>query len=325
MQVKRFMASIPLKILPFSVLMGMKLGVVSPVFGGGDEISLTDATGEKLVFHRPPSRIVSLNPDFTDTLFALGAGEDVVGTTDFCLHPDTHPGIERCGNLWSPDLEKVVSLNPDIIFATMAGNNPGTVESLRNLEIPVFVAGPQVSFSAYFRLLRRLGVILKREEEAARLIGSFRDEIRELSSRTGKEPPVDVFIQLGAKPLVTASGGTMVDELIRVAGGRNVAASLPGRYPVMSREQVLVSDPEVIIISTMGSDAPQSRNSWSCFTGLRAVREGRIHQISSDTICRLGPRLREGLREMALLLHPDIFSGSDHLPEEGTPAAGKTP
>jgi len=264
----------------------------------GKEVSLTDTTGEKLLFKQPPRRIVSLNPDFTENVIALGAGARLVGITDFCRFQNGLTSPVRLGGLWQPNLEIIVTLKPDLVLATREGNNPGIVATLRSLMIPVFVSGNSSGFQDYFELLRKLGFILRREKEADRLIGEFSGRINRIRLDSADQSPVTVFLQIGVKPLVTINKNTLIGEMIDIAGGDNIAANLSSRYPSISRERVLVDNPEVIIIAAMGSEAKEGVAFWKKFPELQSVKNQRIHIIDPDLICRLGPGLLEGISKI---------------------------
>ncbi|HDL64263.1 MAG TPA: hypothetical protein ENH12_02605, partial [Proteobacteria bacterium] len=222
----------PLLIMGVFFLWG---GVISM---GGEGIVVVDSTGETLRFSKPPLTIVSLNPDFTGNIIALGVGDRLVGITDYCRYQDDLTAPERLGGLWQPNLERIVALKPELVLATREGNNPGIISTLRRLDIPVFVSGQSSSFQNYFELLRKLGYILGREKEAGRLITEFKDRLNRIRHAASDRPLVTVFLQVGVKPLVTINKETLIGEMIEIAGGDNIAADLSSRYPSISRERV---------------------------------------------------------------------------------------
>ena len=257
-----------------------------------------DAAGVEYRLDRSPERIVSLNPDLTENVIALGAGQRLVGVSDFCPLPPAG-SAERLGGLQNPGLERIAALRPDLILATREGNSPETVARLRGLGMAVYVFDEARDFKAYFAFLRELGVLLGREEAAAGRIGEMEAAIGRVRSGRLPPAPVSVFVQIGLQPLITASRGTLIGEMVEIAGGKNIAAAVSARYPVFSREQVLIDDPEVIIVAAMGSEAAASSAFWERFPELRAVKKGRVYLLDPDTVCRLGPRLAEGLERIA--------------------------
>ncbi len=273
--------------------------------GSSGGIELVDATGFEFRAARPPERLVSLNPDLTENVIALGAGERLVGVSDFCPRP-APDSARRLGGLRNPGLERIVALLPDLVLATREGNSPETVSRLRSLGLPVLVFAESNLFSDYFSFLRGLGSVLGREEAAAGLTGELETLIEEVRSRVSAGSPPGVLIQIGVSPLITATRETLIGEMIEIAGGRNIAAGLSPRYPVISRERVLAEDPEVIVVAAMGSEAEEAMTFWRRFPELRAVGNGRVFLLDPDTVCRLGPRLGEGLELLSLFItgHP---------------------
>lgn len=270
-------------------------------------ISSPDATGEKLTFEYPPRRIISLNPDFTENLFALGAGENLVAVTNFCDYPEEARTREDIGNLSTPNLEKIFSLSPDLVLATKEGNRPQTVNALRKLGIKVFVTGPAITFEDYFELLEQLGRILGREESGRELVDRLKKKIDYYRARSRESPPIRIFFQIGSRPIVSANKNTLIHGLITAAGGTNLAADALLRYPVYSREKVIADDPEVIIIAAMGNEINICRKYWERFPEIQAIKNNRIHRIDPDLVCRLSPRLFKGLEQISRLLHPEWF------------------
>jgi len=289
--IRRFLVGI-LLILVVSILCR------GDIWSAGEGIVVVDSTGETLRFSSPPHTIVSLNPDFTGNIIALGVGDRLVGITNYCRYQDNLATPERLGGLWQPNLERIVALNPELVLATREGNNPGIISTLRRLEIPVFVSGQSSSFQGYFELLRQLGYILGREKEAGRLIDEFKNRLNRIRLASAGLPPVTVFLQVGVKPLVTINKETLIGEMIKIAGGDNIAADLFSRYPSISRERVLADDPEVIIIAAMGSEAEAGVAFWEKFPELQAVQNQRIYVIDPDLVCRLSPGLMDGISKI---------------------------
>jgi iron complex transport system substrate-binding protein len=261
-------------------------------------LTIVDATGEAIVFAETPRRIVSLNPDFTENLFALGAGDRIVGVTTFCDHPPEAGLKERVGDLWTPSIEKILSLSPDLILATQEGNRPQTVKALRDLKLKVFVSSAAQSIDGYIENLLQLSRIIGAEAQGEELAAGLRAEIGRAQERASGRPRPQVFFQLGRSPIVTVARGTIIGELIEIAGGENIAAGAPLRYPTFSREKVLADDPEIIIIALEEGEAEVARDEWRKFGSLSAVKNGRVYILDPDLVSRAGPRLAEGLKKV---------------------------
>lgn len=249
------------------------------------------------------SRVVSLNPDFTENILFLGGGERLVGVTRFC--PAT-PRARVVGDLREVDLEAVVALRPDLVLISRTGNLRTTAESLTAAGLEVRAMERPRSLEGYLDFLLEIGVLVGREGEAAAAAARARDELADLRARARCSRQVPVFIQLDPGPaLYTAADGTMIGDMIAVAGGINIAAKFGRRYPALSEEEVIAAAPEVIVICLMGERGEEVRRRWLEFQGIPAVDSGRVHLLEADLACRLGPGLLRGTRTLAAWLHPE--------------------
>ncbi len=253
-----------------------------------------------------PARIVSLAPSLTSAICDLGARESLVGVTSF--RPERAQDIEVIGTLTGLNLEKILSLRPDLVLASTDANRRRDVERLRTLGLRVEVFEACVDFDAICQGFLRLGELLGLEAEAQRIALQCRDEVALIQARTGRNKPLRIFWQLGTEPLITAGHNTFSAEFIRLAGGINIFAALTARYPRVNREQVLVRNPEVIIIvSDMQASPPAPQGAWPADLGIDAVRNGRIYTIPASLVCQPTPMaFVKGLRTLAGLLYPDM-------------------
>ena len=262
----------------------------------------------RLVAQQPPQRIISLAPSITEELYLLGLGDRVVGVTIYCEYPPEVKKKEKIGTLLSPNIEKIVTLNPDLILATMDGNRPEVLSRLSSLGLRVFTFEPAKNFQDISRDFLLLGKLVSKEKEAGKLLSKARGEIEEIKEKVRGLPKVKVFWEVGAKPLVSVAKGTFADEIISLSGGINIAHESGSRYPRYSLEEVLRQNPEVIILVTMGDVTEQEIKIWKEFKSLKAVNNNRIYVVDADLVCRATPvRFQEALRKIASLLHPEIF------------------
>ena len=277
---------------------------------------LTDQTGRQVRVPDSPQRVVSLAPSLTECVFALGREARLVGVSANSDFPGPASGLPEVGTYVAPDLERIVSLKPDLCLATRDGNPRSLVRRLEELGIPVFALDPR-DLEQVFDSLRLLGHVLNAKTEAEELVGDLNQRIHRVKERVARaEHRPRVFYQIGTSPIVSAGSDTFIHELIRMAGGTNLAAG-PKQYPRYSREEVLVLDPEVIIVSSMTGSEQLTRNvrgMWSEFPSIEAVRSGRIHAVEADCLNRASPRLVQGLEILAHLLHPGLFEEKP-LPE----------
>ncbi|HDT13379.1 MAG TPA: ABC transporter substrate-binding protein [Candidatus Aminicenantes bacterium] len=258
---------------------------------------------------RPPGRIVSMAPNVTEILFALGLGDRVVGATRFCDWPPEARSVPRIGGLVDPNLEVIRSLDPDLVIA-FRGNPLRLVERVGKLGLPVFVLDIGDGLDALAPLVEKIGRVTRADSAAAGLVHSLRAGIVSVDAALrgiGSRPKV--FVLLYGQGLWTCGGESYVDDIIARAGGVNVASALPKKWALYKREKIIRDDPDVIfILARSDRDFEAGRDRLSRLPGLeavRAVRTGRVHRIDEDAASRFGPRLVEVLARMASLLHPE--------------------
>lgn len=271
-------------------------------------LSLKDEAGREVSFPYPPKRIVSLAPNITEILFGLGLDEEVVGISIHCNYPDKVKNRVRVGSYISIDFERVISLKPDLILATGAGNPREVVEKLERLGFPTYVIFPK-KFDDVLKSIRHIGQVVGKEREAFSLAQSMNMRREKIVDRTRSLPRPKVFLQIGESPIVTVGKGSFGDDLIHLAGGENIAGADREMYPRLGIEEILKRSPEVLLVSSMNPQGDYERvlREWKRWKMIPAVREGRIHLIDSDLIDRPSPRLIEGLETMARLIHPERF------------------
>ena len=270
-------------------------------------VTLVDDAGRKLTLDAKPSRIVSTAPSNTEALFALGAGDRVVGVTTFCVDPPEARTRAKVGDFSSLDFERVVALEPDLVVATWLEQRRH-VEKMEGLGLKVLVLYP-TSIEGTMRSLEILGRATGAEERAAALVAGMRRRLGAIDEKVKALPELDrptVFVELGASPLYTAGPGSTVDEVVVRAGGRNVAHDLGKPYATISREVVLARDPDFVIVGMGGAkgEAARAFAGLAGFARLRAVREGRVHdEIDPAVLFHQNERLVDGVEAVFALLH----------------------
>jgi len=269
----------------------------------------TDEVGREVMFSFPPKRIISLAPNITEILFSLSLESEIVGVSSDSNFPKEAKQKVPVGGYLNPDFEKIVSLKPDLIIATGVGNTRDMVHRLGDLGLPTYVIFPR-NFSGILESIQHLGQVVGREKEAAAIVREMkrrRDRVVELT-RNAYRPRVCLLI--GEAPIVTAGKGSFADDLLRLAGGENIAGNEKEMYPRLGMETVLQRAPEVILISSMNpkGEYDKTLQQWSRWKTIPAVRDNRLHVLDSDLIDRPSPRIIEGLEEIAKILHPEVFS-----------------
>ena len=271
-------------------------------------LPIKDEVGREVSLLFPPKRIVSLAPNITEILFNLGLDEEIVGVSIHCNFPEKAKNRVQVGSYISLDFEKIISLNPDLIIATGAGNTRDMVDRLEKLGFKTYVIFPK-NFDDILQSIGHIGQVTNREAQARVIIEGMRKRKQRVVELTRGLSLPKVFIQIGEAPMVTVGKGSFADDLIRIAGGENIAGREKELYPRFGMEEILKRSPEVIIISSMNpkGDYQKILGEWTRWKTIPAVKNGRIHLVDSDLLDRPSPRIIDGLEEIARVLHPERF------------------
>jgi len=270
-------------------------------------LSLTDQTGRRLTLAAPPHRIVSLVPSVTEVLFAIGAQDLLAGVTDFCDYPPAARGKPSVGGMVAPSLETIVKLKPDLVVATTSGNREETFVQIERLKIPIYLVNPERAADV-LDLISRLGALTDHDGAAARLVASLDRRIKAVAARVAPLPRPRVLYVLWPDPLIVPGRGSLVSELLRLAGADSVTADAPDAYPRYSLEAAVARAPDVIILASHGSgQGLMVREKWEQFSRLPAVKAGRLYTADGNLLHRYGPRMVDGLERLARLIHPEAF------------------
>lgn len=275
----------------------------------GFPVHIVDDMGRNVVIDREPQRIVSLAPSNTEILFALNLGERIVGVTEYCDYPQEANNKEKIGGFSTPNIEKVISLNPDLVIATSMHQK--TVEELDRLGVPVIVLFPK-KVSDVLENITLIGRATGQEDVAEGLVKDLKARMDAVTDKTGKIPEGKrprVYYEVWHDPLITAGPDTFVDDLITLAGGINIAGDSKTSYPEISLEVVIQKDPQIFIYSHHGNSRQEieqiySRQNWQ---DISAIKNKRVYIIDQNLVQRATPRLIDGLEELAKMLHPDLF------------------
>ncbi len=261
-----------------------------------------DDLGRLVAINGTPQRIISLAPSNTEILFALGLAEKVVGVTDWCDYPPEALEKEKVGGYDTPDIEKIVALNPDLILVAY-GTPIDVINTMDGLGLTVFGI-KSTDLDDVLNDIRTVGEITDKEVEAYALTSEMESRIEAVTDQTEElEERPRVFYIVWHDPLWTAGSETFIHELIEKAGGVNICQNITG-YTTISIEGVIACNPEVIIASEWSFEWAQNE---TLLEGTDARQNGRIYQGDDDLVQRPGPRLVEGLEWFAYFIHPEIF------------------
>lgn len=261
------------------------------------QVAVRDDAGRLVELRVPAQRIVSLAPNITELLYAAGAGNRIVGAVEYSDYPEAAKHLPRVGSGAGLDLEAIAARQPDLVIAWQSGNPSWQVEKLRGLGFTVFVTEPR-RLEDIAGLLARFGRLAGTQVTADAAAADYRRRLARLRARYAGRPTVPVFYQiLDASPL-TVSGRHLISDVIRLCGGENVFAGLPGITPRVDIEAVLQRNPEAILASGQEQLWPEWRERWQAWPGLAAVRDRNLFFIPPDFIERSSPRILDGAEDM---------------------------
>jgi iron complex transport system substrate-binding protein len=289
-------------------------------------LAVTDEMGRTVRVPQPVRRIVSLAPNLTETVFAIGAGDLLVGDTDYCDYPAEALKKTRVGGPVNPSLEKIAALHPDLVLATPTINRLVTVQSLEQLGISVYVTDPR-TVNDILSSTETLGRLLGSSDKSAALVASLRGRVQQLRERLSGTEPKSVFFVTWTEPLISVGGNTFLADALRLAGARSVITTSQD-WPTVNLERVVSSQPEYLVFS---SDEPdrvhqqiaelRHRPGWS---DLEAIERDRVI-ILGEEFSRPAPRLLDSIEQLARALHADRFAtegSASPVPARPTFSAG---
>jgi iron complex transport system substrate-binding protein len=267
---------------------------------------MTDDAGRTVSLPARVTRVISLAPNLTEIVFAVGAGDRLVGRTTYCDFPAEAKAITEVGDTLQPSLERIIALKPQVVLISTASQLEVFTRQLQNQNIAVFVTDPR-DLEGVLRTISQVGEMVGQKPQAEVVINKLRERANAVEQAVRQKPPVRVFFQLSAEPLYTAGHDAFVTDLIRRAGAVSVTADVPGAWPKYSNESALAANPDAIILPVGGSMGTGNLNVTEALSRSRAALEGRVYKVNDDHLMRPGPRAIDGLEAMARALHPDAF------------------
>ena len=261
------------------------------------DLVFKDDTGQEVRMKAPAKRIVTLAPHAAESLYAVGAGDKLVGTVDFSNYPPEAKKVPRVGGYSRIDLEAVAALKPDLVLAWESGNNMTQVDKLRALGLTVYVSQPN-TIANIANQLEQLGRLAGTEVVANATADRFRKRLEAVRAANADKSKVRVFYQIWKAPLVTVGGPQIISDAIKICGGENVFGQLKQMAPTVTVEAVLEADPEAIIATGMGDARPEWLHDWDKWTRLTAVKRGNLFHINPDIMQRHTPRILDGTEKL---------------------------
>jgi len=291
------------------LLFALLISLLLRISAEGKERLLTDEIGREVKIPHSAKTIISLAPSITEILFALGLDEEIAAITNFCDFPEAVLNKPRIGGFVNPDIEKIVSLKPDLIIGIRDGNRMDIAHRLNDFGFPVYLIDPK-GFDGVMRTIKNIGEVVRREKEAKRMIKDMVNKRENIFTLTRSLSKPKVFFQVGDVPMITVGKGTLADDLIRLAGGRSISENELMSYPSYSIETILLKAPEIIIMTSMESRKQYMNlaKKWQNWKSIPAVRMNAIYVIDSNLVDRPTPRIVEGLEALVRLIHPEVLT-----------------
>ncbi|MEW6209252.1 MAG: cobalamin-binding protein [Acidobacteriota bacterium] len=285
------------KNFPIILLAALLAACQSPAPSPENARVLTDELGRAIRVKTDPQRIISLAPSITEILFALGAGDRIAGVTTFCDYPAETSQKEKVGDTLRPSVEKIVSLKPDLVIISTSSQLEGFLKKLEEIGIPVYINNPR-NIDETISSIERIGEVIGLQNESRELASSLRARVQKVRSRADSSDHPRVLFMLGTEPLIVPGRRSFINNLIEEAGGRSVSADADADYPQFSYETALARQPEIIFLQS-GEDPLPDR-----LKATPAAQAGRVYRLDDALLLRPGPRIVDGLEQMAAKIHP---------------------
>lgn len=275
-----------------------------------EAIEVTDASGETVTLDEEPEDIVSLMPSNTEIVYELGALDRIAARTDADTYPEEVTDIESVGSGLEPNIEEIIAMEPDVVLAHASSGIEDSLSQVEEAGIPVVTVPDAQSFEAVYDSIELIGSTIGVEEEAGDVVAGMKEDVSDVKEATEEaDASQQVYVEVGASPdLYTAGSGTFIDEMLTTVHAENAAGELEG-WSMVSEEEIIDAAPDIILTTYPTEEEPlemiASREGWNT---LPAVENEEVYALSSDKVSRPGPRLTEGLEEMAERIHPDAMA-----------------
>jgi iron complex transport system substrate-binding protein len=280
-------------------LLSLTALLAGPCFAGR---TLTDEMGRKVVVPDHPHRVICLMPTVTDTVFALGAGDDVVGISDYTKYPAAALTKPSVGDLIKPSIETILSLHPDLVIGAQPKGPMEVTDQLERAGIPIFLVSPH-GVAGIFHSVETIGMALNRAPQADALVHRLQQRVDAVMARSKGLPTPRVFMPIWYDPITTIGKNAFITEIIEAAGGRSVTDDLSTEWPQISMEVVLERAPDALLLVRGGKttlQVLQDRPGWSSMTAIKAHRAYYV----DDRINFASPVAIDALEDLAKQFHP---------------------
>lgn len=284
-------------------------------FGPKPMRAVTDDLGRTVMVPEKITRVVSLAPNLTENIFAVGAGDRLVGVTTFCDYPEEAKAIAKIGDTMNPNMESIIALKPDVVFVSTASQIEAFMKTLEANGIAVYVTNPHSLDDVFFNMAKLgelLGTAVVAESEIRNLKARQTDVIcsihgmpcgLDLVKPIKPSEDLSVVLQISREPLFTIGRDSFLNSVLSIAGGKSLTADVETAFPKLSKETAVALNPDVIILS----DSEDNKEPNDVFKNSPALKNGRVYKVNADILSRPGPRLVDALEQIAKDLHPEKF------------------
>ncbi len=295
-------------------LLVISTGVIAQEF----PVTITDSLGEEVKLEEKPTRIISISPNMTEILFAVGAGENVIGVTKFADYPQEATEVDKIGSIMEPNIEKIITMEPDVVIASSV-NKMKTIERLKELDVKVagFSAN---SVDKAIGNIKTVAELTGNQEKGETIVAEMYIKIGEMTNlvedHLENNEKKKVFYEIWNDPLYTAGENNFIDDLINMAGGINIGRLAEGQWPQYNLEKLLVEDPEVYISTPHSAEREVSKEkikNRDQYQSISAIKNDRVYVIDQDILSRASPRLVKGLALMTKAIFPELSEGVNEI------------
>ena len=293
------------------ISLALALVALIPAAAEAQAIRVTDDIGKTFTFDAPPRRIISLAPNITEILFALGLDDRIIGVTRYCDFPAAAAAKMKIGGLLDPNIEKIQSLSPDLVIA-FRGNPLSALRKLEELRLPVFTLDIGAGLAAVAPTITKIGAVTGKVPQADRLLAGLAAKLGEIDAALAPVRSYPrIFLSLQGLGLWTFGRDSYFTDLLARAKAVSVTGAIPKSWLEYGRESLIQDDPDAIIILAPSEADFRNAVDWyrtrGALNNLRAVRENRFLFLDQNAASRFGPRLYDTLADLARLLHPELF------------------
>lgn len=266
-------------------------------------VTITDSYGKELTLQKEPEKIVSVAPNITELIYKLGAEDKLVGRTNYCDYPEEVNSIESIGTLRKPDIEKIISLEPDLVITSTHFSEENAVK-LEEAGINIISLYEENDVEGVYTIIDTLGKALNKEDAAKNTIDDMKSEINDVTEKISglSNPKVYYVVSYGDSGDFSAPENTFVGQLIKLAGGNNVVPASDNW--AFSKEALIEADPDIIVVR---KGEKEKFMQTAVYKDLRAVKESNVYEIDNNMLDRQGYRNAEGVKELAQIFHPEAF------------------